>query len=116
MPRRFFLHGFDFDLFRRVLAADPAGKAVLLSRRRDRSGISSAEAGRTKALQLFSPQVHQILQTQIAQGIHSDDLCDFLHRMLVGNEILRTVDIRTVVARRHEGRRTDPHVDLTAPA
>ncbi|CAN4015306.1 Fimbrial protein, partial [Dysosmobacter welbionis] len=60
-------------------------------------------------------QLHHVLQAQIPQGIHTDDLCDLLHRVVVGDELAGVIDVRTVVAGGHKGRRADPHVDLLRP-
>ena len=98
-----------------LLFTDLALKAVLAAVLGNGGGIAAAETGGAEAVLRVVRQLHHVLQAQIAQGVHADDLGDLLHGVVVGDKFAGVVDVGAVVAGGHEGRRADPHVDLLGP-
>lgn len=72
-------------------------KPILIPTARDRGGVCAAEAGGAEAAASLC-DLQEVLYTKIAQGIHTDDLRDFLHCVVVCNQVFRLVNVRAIVA------------------
>ena len=76
--------------------------------------IMPGKAGIAKAFPSGN-HVMQGIKAQIRQGICSQQFCNFLHRVVAGNQILFRRNIGTIIARPQKGRGTDAYMDFFRP-
>ena len=75
--------------------------------------LSGEAAGAEAAAGIFSDFCNAV-RAEESEGIHADYLCDFLNGVLVRDEVLLAVDVRSEETLAHERRGGYPHVDLSS--